>query len=290
MNESDRETPKVWQRPLLQYLALGLVVWGLLWLRSPESGRDSNQVIVEVEQIELLRAQWMSQWRRPPTDEEMAGLIDSWIREEVLYREALALGLDRDDPIVRRRLAQKIELLFQDLATQAEPTRQDLSDFYQRQAERFTDPERRSFRHVYINVDRAGADAERLAIEALERLRSGADPGQVGDRFMMPSGYVLHSEAETGRNFGSGFAEALFELPIGGWQGPVASGYGLHLVEVTDSQEASMPDLADIEDRVRNEYLAEAKRRADEAFYEQVRSKYTVSIEAPAEPEPATSP
>lgn len=281
---SSQPRRRVWQHPLVQFLALGILIWGLSWALGPRSTGDANEINVSPAQVEILAAQWQKQWRRSPTPAELEGLVESWIREEVLYREALSLGLDRGDEIVRRRLAQKIELLSQDLATQVEPSRQDLGDFFQREADRFRDPERRSFRHVYVNADRAGDQAESRAEELLVELRAGADPAEVGDRFMMPAGYVLHSQSEIERNFGKAFGEAVFALPVGEWQGPVASGYGLHLVQVSDFQEASMPDLADVERRVRDEYLSERRRLADQAFYDQLRAKYRVTIESPEPP------
>lgn len=272
---------KLMKEPLVHFLLLGLGLFVLYGLFSRGEEASSNRIVVTRAQIQLLADLWARQWRRPPTARELQGLIESHIREEVLYREALAIGLDRDDTVIRRRLAQKIDFLAEDLALQGPPPEEALRAFYEENSEKFIEPGRISFTHVYVNRDRRGADAERDAKEILAALRAGADPSQQGDRFMLQGRYRLRSRDEVARELGSDFADEIFELPLEDWQGPVVSGYGLHLVRVEDSQEAFLPDFAAVRDEVEMEYSSVRRREANEAFYAKLREGYEIVIEEP---------
>lgn len=268
--------------PLLHFLVLGALLFGL-YVRFGDTGETGNkQIVVSAQQVELLASLWEKQWRRPPTPQELDGLIQSYIREEVLYREALALGLDRDDTVVRRRLAQKIEFLAQDLATQAEPGEREIRTFYEEHPEIFEEPARITFEHVYINTDRHGSESEQVAEGVLADLRAGGDPEGLGDRFMLQRDYLRKSPAEVARHFGNRFAEAVFEVEPGGWQGPLASGYGLHLVRVEGIEKGYLPELEAVRDSVRDEYLTFRRREVDQLFYDKLREGYEIVIEEPA--------
>jgi hypothetical protein len=266
--------------PLLHFLVLGLVFFVLYARYGRAVEVESKEIVVSAQQIEMLASLWEKQWRRPPMPNELQGLVDSYVREEVLYREALAMGLDRDDTVVRRRLAQKIEFLAQDLATQIEPSDQELRTFFAEHPEIFEEPGRITFTHVYINVDQHGEASFDVADEVLAQLRAGGDPSQLGDRFMLQRDYLRKSPAEVARHFGSQFAEEVFELPVGDWQGPVQSGYGLHLVRVEGQEEPYMPPLEEIRQRVRDEFLSFRRREVDELFYNKLREGYEIVIEA----------
>lgn len=273
-----------WRQPLFQFLVLGVILFGLYTLFGQREETESKEIVISMQQIELLASMWEKQWRRPPTPQEMQGLIESFLREEVLYREALAMGLDRDDMVVRRRLAQKIEFLAQDLATQGEPGDAELRTFYQENAEDFEAPATVTFSHVYVNLDTRGEDAFEDADQLLAELRSGADPAQLGDRFMLQSYYADLTQQGVARNFGSRFAEALFELTPGDWEGPVQSGYGLHLVRVEGRAEAFLPPFEEVRLRVRDQFISSRRREVDELFYERLREGYTITIEEPEAP------
>jgi hypothetical protein len=267
---------------------LGVVLFGLYSLFGQKQEAESKEIVISLQQIDLLASMWEKQWRRPPTPQEMQGLIQSFVREEVLYREALAMGLDRDDTVVRRRLAQKIEFLAQDLATQGEPGDAELRTFYQENAEQFEVPATVTFSHVYLNLDTRGESAFDDAKGLLEELRAGADPGQAGDRFMLQAHYADLTRQGVARNFGSQFAEAIFALTPGSWEGPVQSGYGIHLVRVEGQREAYLPAFEEVRLRVRDEFISNRRREVDELFYERLREGYEITIgEPPAEPEGA---
>jgi hypothetical protein len=271
------------REPLLQFILLGVVLFGLYYLLRNESPGDDRRIVISSQQVDQLSAIFQKQWMRPPTEGELQGMLDGFVREEVLYREAKSLGLDRDDSVVRRRLAQKIEFLAQDLATQVEPSDSELETFFKEHPDLFREPPRISFEHVYVSVDSRGAEAAADAEAILAALRSGADPSEQGDRFMLQRRYIGRSPDEVARHFGRGFAEELLELPTGEWVGPVESGYGLHLVFIEGVEEAFLPDFAEIRPEVRDEYFSFRRREVDEQFYSQLREGYEVVIETPGE-------
>ena len=268
--------------PLLHFVVLGVLVFAVYTRFGSRTETESKEIVVSAQQIELLQSLWERQWRRPPTPQELDGLIQSFVREEVLYREAVAMGLDRDDTVVRRRLAQKIEMVAQDLASQIEPSEQELQTFYEEHPEIFEVPPLITLTHVYINLDRHGEKSFAVADRVLGQLREGGNPGELGDRFMLQRDYLRKSPAEVARHFGGQFADAVFELEAGEWQGPVQSGYGLHLVLVDGLEESYLPPMEDVRGDVRDEFLSYRRREVDELFYNRLRENYRVVIEDPS--------
>ena len=277
---------RILRAPVFHFLILGAVLFGAYTLFADKQEDEGKQIVISAQQIELLASLWEKQWRRPPMPEELNGLVRSYIREEVLYREALALGLDRDDQVVRRRLAQKIEFLAQDLATAGEPGEAELRTFYEEHPEIFEEPARITFSHIYINTDKHGADSAAVAERYLTELETGADPNQVGDRFMLQSEYLRKSPDEVARHFGRQFAEEVFEIEPGTWVGPVQSGYGLHLVLVEEVEDAFQPPFEEVRQPVRDEFMSYRRREVDELFFNKLREGYEVVIEEPQQ-EPA---
>lgn len=269
--------------PLIQFVVLGAVLFGLYSVVRDDNDRDDQQIVISTQQVEQLGVIFQKQWRRPPTEEELAALIESFVREEVLYREAKAMGLDRDDMVVRRRLAQKLEFLAQDLATQVEPSDTEMQTFFQEHPDLFRIPPKISFDHVYVSRDTRGAAAESDAKEILEALGGGADPSEQGDRFMLQRRYVRKNPDEVARHFGRRFADEIFDLPVDQWVGPIESGYGIHLIHIEAIDEAYLPEFADIREGVRDEFLSYRRREVDELFYSKLREGYEVVIEEPAE-------
>jgi len=273
---------RILRAPLLHFVVLGFLLFVLYSLYGNKGQVESKEIVVSAQQVDLLASLWEKQWRRPPMPQELQGLIDSFIREEVLYREALAMGLDRDDMVVRRRLAQKIEFLAQDLATRGEPSEQELRSFFEEHPEIFEEPGRITFSHVYINVDVHGNDSFDVAEEVLTELRAGGDANQLGDRFMLQRDYLRKSPSEVARHFGSQFAEEVFQIAPGQWQGPVQSGYGLHLVLVEGQEEPFLPPLEEVRTQVRDEFLSFKRREVDELFYNRLREGYDIVVESTA--------
>jgi hypothetical protein len=199
-----------------------------------------------------------------------------------LYREALAVGLDQNDVVVRRRMVQKMELLSEDLALLVDPTDRELQAFFRERQQEYRVPPRLSFSHVYFNTDRRGPAAEDDAHRVLEELRAEAPPparaSERGDRFMLQYDYALRTPQEVQQAFGSRFAEALFGLESG-WQGPVVSGYGIHLVNIGERVESRIPEYVEIRDRLVTDYNRMRRDRANEALYEGLREGYEVEID-----------
>jgi len=276
-----------WLRePLLHFLILGaLLFWLAAALGDPAGGR-SDRIVVTAGDLEQLEAGFERTWQRPPTDEELAGLVAERVREEVLYREALALGLDRDDTIVRRRMRQKMEFLSEDLSA-AEPSDADLESWLGANREKFRLEPRVTFRQVYLSRDRRGdatrADALRL-LDELRRADDAVDPATLGDPLPLPNEVRDLSGSEVARLFGGAFSTRVQQLVPGRWEGPVESAYGLHLVQVLERVEARDPELAEVRDAVAREWLADRRERAREDLYRELRSRYEVEIAAPRAP------
>jgi hypothetical protein len=277
---------KLLREPLVHFVALGAVLFLVYAVVSGVFASDaSRRIEITESEVQFLAETWQRQWQRPPTEEELQGLVQARVREEVLYREALAVGLDQNDVVVRRRMVQKMELLSQDLALLADPTDQELQAFFLERQEEYRVPPRISFSHVYFNPDRRGVALEDDARRALAELREGRLPPQrapeLGDRFMLPYDYARLSPLEVQQQFGSRFAEALFELEQG-WHGPIVSGYGLHLVNVGERVESRIPEYAEIRDRLVTDYNRMRSERAKNALYEGLLANYDVEIDQEA--------
>ncbi len=281
------------REPLLHFLLLGAALFVLFAQLGGDSGEEAVQrIVIKQADVERLRTLWQRRWMRPPTPSELEGLIDGHVREEILYREALALGLDRDDTIVRRRMAQKMEFLFADLAAPAEPSEEELERFLDEHPDRFTVPARLTFTQIYLNPDRravgAVADAEQLLL-ALRDRGDDVDPTAFGDRTLIEPYHERVSPREIARLFGARFADAVTPLATGRWHGPVESGYGMHLVYVRAHEPERLPPLDEVRERVRTELTSERQREANEVFYEKLRERYEVVVEKGSGDEPGVA-
>jgi len=269
---------KLWREPLVHFLLIGAVLFILFDLTREESGDPANRILVSESQVEQLAAQFRRTWLRPPAEEELAGLIESYVRDEIYYREALAMGLDRNDPQVRQRMRLKLEFLLEDLTAQQAPTDEVLDAYLQQNTEKFLIPPRLSFRQVFLSFDRGQtleSDAEQLLVE----LQAGAAAETLGDPTLLPNEQTVVPERMIARTFGERFAQAVMELEPGSWQGPLFSGLGAHLVLVAERVEGRLPTLAEIRPEVEQEYLAERRRELKERAYRKLREGYEVVIE-----------
>ena len=274
---------KVLREPLLHFVVLGAGLFVLFGVVGGPAEERPEQIVVTEAQIGNLAELFDRTWRRPPTREELDGLIEDHIEEEILYRQALALGLERDDTVIRRRLRQKMEFISEDVAPPAEPTEAELRTFLDEHADRFGAPWQVSFAQVYLSPDRRGANARSDAEYLLVALNTGkSDPAKASDPFLLEQDYTDLAAQDVGRLFGEAFAAQLAELPVGRWSGPVESGYGLHLVLVHNRTPARQPDLAEVRDAVANEWRAVRQEEVNRAFYDGVRANYEVTVERPA--------
>ena len=281
------------REPLLHFLLIGAGLFLLFgWRGGPSSqpggqpGSQSTKIIITQGQIEHLKAQFTRTWQRLPTEQEMQGLIDNHVRDEISYREATAMGLDRDDLTIRRRLRLKLETLSEDIATATSATDQELLDFLEKHPDSFREEPRAAFRQVYLSPDRRKRNVEIDAREMLVKIRADgakARPDSFGDSLMsVPNEFPLLPRSEIARLFGEEFGRKVFELGPGRWQGPVESGYGLHLVLVTERKPARLPELAEVRDQVEREWIFARKKEMQETMYKKLGERYTVVIEQPA--------
>lgn len=272
-----------WREPMLHFLVAGtalFILYGLL-------NRDETaprEIVVTPMRVQALEESFARTWLRPPTAGETEQLITDYIREEVYYREAIAMGLDRDDTVVRRRLQQKMEFFSEDIAALATPSEADLAKFFETHRERFIEPARVSFEQVYFSEDRRGASARRDAEQALQGLESGRitsveDAG--GDTSMLPQSMTDAAPQDVANVFGGDFARQLDAVPLEQWSGPLQSGYGLHLVRVTARVADTTPSLEAVRPLVLREWQAEQTRRLGDEFYRSLLSKYEVRVELP---------
>jgi hypothetical protein len=269
---------KLLREPLVHFLILGAALFLVFDLTGETDQAGERRIVVTPGQVEQLAAQFSRTWLRPPTPSELDGLVERYVRSEIYYREALAMGLGQDDPYVRNRLALKLEVLLDDLSAEAEPTDGELARFLEAHAERFAEPARLTFRQVYLNPDRhpdPTAEAQRLLAE----LNMGSDPAGLGDPSLLGSAFDDLDEDQIGRQFGEKFADALLDLEPGQWSGPVRSPYGIHLILVMQLEPERQPVLAEIRDRVMIEWRDQRRREAKEQAYQRLRERYEIILE-----------
>jgi len=275
---------RILREPLLHFLLLGAAVFAAYGLVSRRSGDGPGKIVISAGEVASMAEIFARTWRRPPTRAELDGLIRDRVQEEVYYREAMALGLDRDDTVIRRRLRQKMEFLTDDVAALAEPTEDALSAYLKAHAETFRVQRQFTFRHVYLNPERRGKNLARDTGQLLTQLRQAgdkADVAELGDPFLLEHLFQSVSASEAGKLFGDKFAATLSELSPGQWQGPVESGYGVHLVFVSERTEGRVPALADVRDAVEREWKNARRLETNEKFYAELLKRYSVTIERP---------
>jgi hypothetical protein len=269
------------REPLVHFLGLAALLFALYGAVSPDAADAPHEIVVDRARAAALAAQFERVWQRAPTAEELRGLIDAFVREEVLYREGLALRLDQDDPVVRRRVGQKMEFLA-DAAADAEASEAELQAWLDAHPDDYRVEPRTSLRQVYFDPARRGArlDADVAAARAALAAGGGAEPG---DATLLPPALDTAATSEIARVFGDAFAQAVAALPAGGWHGPVASSYGVHLVEIRAREPGRTPPLAEVRAAVERDLLRARADAASEAFYRELRARYTVRIETGAE-------
>jgi peptidyl-prolyl cis-trans isomerase C len=281
---------KRWLRePLIQFLLLGAALFAVGRYVRPvrDAAPSSNQIQLSLDELTQLTLLFRSQWQREPTVQELDRLVENKVQEEILYREALAMGLDKNDEIVKRRMAQKMQFLAEDVAAAREPTRDELRAWYAKNAKKFALPPRLSFRHLYFSPDRRGDRARDDAATALAQLSGQPEDAplaaSLADPFMFQDYYRDRAPEYLGKEFGPEFAQAVARLAPGAWQGPIASGFGWHLVFVDTVIPGRVPAFEEIEPDVKTAWLGEQKALAWEKAYKDMRAKYTVLLPAPPE-------
>jgi hypothetical protein len=270
------------REPLLHFAVLGAALFGVYRVVAPR-GSDTSAIAISSDQIVSMAEQFRSVWQRPPTREELEQLIAARVRDEVLYREGLALGLERDDPVVRNRVRQKVEALAEDAST-AVPTDAELQAYLDAHRQQFVRPAALSFEQVYFDPARREATLESDVGRAREALRAGRSAA--GDPTLLPPQMERALPADIQAVFGAEFEAAARSLPAGPWSEPIRSSFGLHLVRVTARTESSAPMLGEARDAVLREWSRARSVEARERFYASLRERYSIEIA----PIPKTAP
>ena len=275
------------REPLVHFLVLGASLFLLQALINPGSvSRRTTRIVIGPDELAWIATTWLQQYRQPPTQTQLHALVDDYVREEVLYREALAMGLDRDDIIIKRRMVQKMSFLSEDIATEHPPTHQELERYFAAHRERYRLPPRLTFTHVYFSTDRRGAatraDAERV-LATLGGAKAPARAPERGDRFMLQYDFAERSPDEIAQLFGGMFAESLFaRAQVTEWQGPVTSSFGLHLVRVIGRTPGRLPVFDEVAALVSQDYDLERRDDANGQRYASLRRRYTVTVDSAA--------
>lgn len=275
---------KLFHEPLVHFLFLGFLVFAGFKFTSRNESSEPGKIIVTQAQVESLVTGFTRTWQRPPTTLELEGLIREYIREEVCTREALALELDKDDAVIRRRLRQKVEFISDSVASQAEPTDEQLQKYLQAHPDGFRGESQFTFTQVYFDPQKHGENLTRDVNQMLAELRlarSKPDVSKMGDSLLLEQNYEALPVGEVSKQFGEKFAAKLGDLPLGEWSGPIESGYGVHLVLVTARRDGSVPALADVRDAVKRDWVNAQRSETNEKFYQALLKRYTVTIEDP---------
>jgi len=277
---------KTWLRePLVHFLTIGALLflgfhfWG-------GGGQDSNRIVITPGQIDSMVMRFTRTWQRAPTHKELKGLLDDYVRGEIAAREARRMGLDRDDTVIQRRLRQKLEFMAEDVLNAQPPTDEELQAWMQEHADKFRIEPGIGFFQVYLNPDRRGNSIQDDAQKMLEQLRAAGPPTEnisAGDTLMLPGQVDLTRLSGIKRMFGSRFVDEIIQVEPGRWTGPLSSGYGLHLVYVTERKESRMPAFAEVRQSVEREFLALRRNRELDAMYEKLLERYQVTMQKPIE-------
>jgi len=276
---------KLLKKPLIYFFVLGFVVFGLhSFLNSEKQDKKEDPFTVDVTSadIEWIRSSWEARMKRQPTQQELQGLISRFIRDEILFREAKAMDLDDRDLVIQRRLVQKLTFVFEDLAETVEPTNDELKSYMQENQEKYRIPVMISFTHVYFNPDKR-KDVTGEAKTVLDRLKSAQSPPEeavsLGDTIMIDASFRKRSPYEVARTLGKAFANELFSADEMGWQGPIVSTFGLHLIYIEERIASKIPEFENIREDVKNDFMYERKKQVIDNAYNAVKSRFTILVE-----------
>ncbi len=270
------------QEPLAQFLTAGLVLFLLYALVAPKELTDTDTISISAAQQQNIAALFERTWGRPPTPQEREGLVAARVREEILSREAVAMGLSDGDAVVRARLAQKLEFLSDDLAATLVPTDQELEAFLAAHEQKYVVGGRTSFQHIFLKpLDDGSLDTQRAA-EILQSAKTGADLQSFGDPTLLPPEMTLASRNEITATFGEDFLAALNNVPVNEWYSYLRSPFGYHLVFVEERNSPREPSLEEVRDVLVRDWRDAQRLKLRDAFYEDVRGRYQVEIEQPS--------
>jgi peptidyl-prolyl cis-trans isomerase C len=269
------------RQPLLHFLIAGFTLFVLYaGLHRSTVIQDPQRIEITPEVVERITISWLARWQRPASEQQLQSLIDEHVKEEILYREALKLGLDKNDTIIRRRLAQKMDFLAEDVASLREPAPSVLEAWYNQHQDQYAPPPLATFHHVFFALDKRGVNAQVQAQAALSGL-TDRNSGK-GDAFMFENAYTEQSRDQVARVFGSKFAISLFKQTPGSWVGPVESGFGWHLVWIDALTKPPAPPFETVAQQVKSDWLSEQRSASKRANFDALKARYEVVVMIPA--------
>jgi hypothetical protein len=272
----------LYREPLLHFVLLGAVLFALFGMFGKNEAEAPAKIVISAARVGTLADGFFRTWRRPPTEQELQGLVDDYIREEVFYREGRAAGLDRDDVVIRRRVRQKMEFLAEDMAA-AEPSDEQLAAYLASNPERFRTEDRLTFHQVFLSATRRGSALEgdaRQVAEVLARTSAPVETAAIGDPFLLGEEFREMSQSDVARTFGDGFARELSAVEPRRWQGPIPSSFGAHFIFVEGRAKGSLPPLDAVREAVQREWLNARRIEAEHKLYRTLRDRYQIVVEA----------
>jgi len=279
---------KLLREPLLHFVVLGAALFALYSALNRNTAPARDRIVVTAGQLENFSATFARTWQRPPSAEELKGLVDQYVQEEILSREAIKLGLDKNDSVIRRRLQQKMEFVFEDLAATKPPTEAELAEYFAKHQDQFKSEPQFTFRQVFLSPEKRGENLAADASALLTQLRTpgfSGDLDALGDSLLLPAEFKDAPSRRVQADFGKGFGSELATLKTGEWTGPIRSGYGVHLVWLESRTEARVPALAEVRAQVERELISSRRQAANQKFLEDLLAQYEVTIDWPT-PEP----
>jgi peptidyl-prolyl cis-trans isomerase C len=276
---------KIVQNPITHIILFGffLAIVLLISFGIPTNKEDNRRIVITNTDVQQLWVAFKRTWQRDPTPTELRGQIQNFVREEVLYREALNRDYDRDDIIIKRSLVRKMDFLAEGQVQAKNITEDEIKAYYNLRRERYRIPPRISFSHIYFNLDQRGKQAENDVKQTIDKLKNltpeTADLADFGDRFMLKYRYTDQTPRDIQSQFGEEFSSQLIGLEPGKWHGPIVSGYGLHAVYLENRVESRIPDWTEVSDQILNDLLLEEKTAAKEQFYTEILRQYQVVFE-----------
>lgn len=266
------------KEPLVHFLLFGLGLFILFGLVNKKND-GGDTILIDDYDMKNIIASWEMQWKRLPTDEELKSLIQQNIKQEIFYQEALKMNLDHNDEIIKRRLAQKMQFLSNDLATISEPTEEELEKYYDEHVEEYKTPYSYSLYQIIFSPDQR-KDPKNDALILLDRIKNKTPDQLEGQGDPMPFPYAFNQvdASELKRQLGNKFSEELPNLPISQWAGPILSGFGYHLVYIVKRTPPQKPELVSIKDEILRDFEYEKQRKLDELIFQELKKKYQVEF------------
>jgi hypothetical protein len=271
------------REPLVQFLALGAVLFALYGVGGKRNAEAPDKIVVSASRIATLGDGFTRTWRRPPSEQELQGLIEDYIRDEVFYREGRAAGLDRDDVVIRRRVRQKMEFLAEDMSA-PEPSDEQLAAYLAANPERFRTEDHLTFHQIFLSATRRPntieSDSKRLA-SVLARADAAVDVTALGDPFLLGEEFRGVTPSNVTGVFGEGFARRMVAMETGRWQGPISSGFGRHFVFISERTSGNLPSLDAVRPAVRREWTNTRRPETQQKLYASLGERYEIVVEVP---------